>query len=253
MKNRQLYISIFALLATACGSGQMQFYADRLRYAQDTGKAEVEVTIDYPGDCKEAYADSVRYYINQWLGDSYEGDLNNGQELVDYYGMTYITEMESLRPEVETATYLKYVMVSMECDDDKFISYSVYNETFSGGAHGFYTQQGYTFDKRTGELVTCDFIETPEDPAFQQLLRQGLTDYFGPYPTDDWMWPYDELLPMPQCQPFLDKEGVTFIYQPYEIAPYATGMPFVTIPYDEVSPFLTQSIRSLISEERTKE
>jgi len=247
MKRNVLNISLFALLATACGSGQMQFSTERLRYAQTTEKAEVEVTIDYPENGGIAIADSLRSYINQWLGDSYEGSLDEGQAMADYYGQAYLTDLESQRPGVETQKYLRYVIVSMECNQEKYVSYTIYDESFNGGAHGFHTQQGYTFDKTTGSLLSCDYIEVPEDSTFQQLLREGLETYFGPYPIDEWLWADDEILPMPQCPPFLDKNGITFIYQPYEIAPYAAGMPFITIPYEKVMPFLTPEIKALLT------
>ena len=248
MRHSLTYLILFtALLAVGCDSKQKQFFTERLRYANDSGLTEVEVTIDYPVNCSEISADSLRYYINQWLGDSYNGDLSDGQALVNHYGTAYTSELEELRPAVETQPYLHYVMVSMECNAPKYISYSVYDETFSGGAHGFHTQQGYTFLKPSGELFTTPIINNPDDAAFQQLLRRSINEYFGPYPAEDWLWASeDELLPLPQCPPYLDNQGVTFIYQPYEIAPYAAGMPSFTIPYDSIKPFLTADVKSLI-------
>lgn len=36
----------------------------------------------------------------------------------------------------------------------------------------------------------------------------------------------------------LDKNGVTFYYNRYEIAPYAAGDFSLTVPYDEISAYL---------------
>jgi hypothetical protein len=39
---------------------------------------------------------------------------------------------------------------------------------------------------------------------------------------------------------------VTFVYQPYEIAPYAVGMPAFTIDFKEIRPYLTVTAQKLL-------
>lgn len=39
----------------------------------------------------------------------------------------------------------------------------------------------------------------------------------------------------------LSDDGLIFTYSPYEIGPYAIGMPSVTIPYAELAPYLTEN------------
>ena len=47
---------------------------------------------------------------------------------------------------------------------------------------------------------------------------------------DDWSEAdYAEKFPLPAFPPFLTKEGVVVMYQQYEIAPYAVGMPSCVI------------------------
>ena len=46
----------------------------------------------------------------------------------------------------------------------------------------------------------------------------------------------------PVCRP----NGVEFIYQQYEIAPYAAGIPTCTLPYDSLENLFTVTMKPLI-------
>ena len=52
--------------------------------------------------------------------------------------------------------------------------------------------------------------------------------------------------PLPKCQPYLARHGMTFVYQPYEIAPYSAGAPQFTVPFEQIKPFLSRQGRKLI-------
>ena len=55
-------------------------------------------------------------------------------------------------------------------------------------------------------------------------------------------------LPLPSTPPFMTEKGYVLIYQQYEIAPYAMGMPGDTIPYNVLKPCLTPEAQKLIAE-----
>ncbi|MDE6438615.1 MAG: RsiV family protein, partial [Muribaculaceae bacterium] len=46
--------------------------------------------------------------------------------------------------------------------------------------------------------------------------------------------------------PYFMKDGVVFLYQQYEIACYAAGMPACVIPYSALLPFMTPAARELV-------
>ena len=50
----------------------------------------------------------------------------------------------------------------------------------------------------------------------------------------------------PVADPYMTEQGVHFLYQPYEIAPYAAGMPAFTISYEDIKPYLTIGALKLI-------
>ena len=54
------------------------------------------------------------------------------------------------------------------------------------------------------------------------------------------------LIPLPAWTPYPDGDALTFVYQQYEIACYADGMPSFTLPLEEIDPYLTPAARRLL-------
>ena len=131
------------------------------------------------------------------------------------------------------------------------------NYVYMGGAHGGVTGGGYlTYDKKSGSLV-----EKMLDPAcvtdIQPVLVRGLMRYYSEVGAE---MPEEEMLehlqveggiiPLPAWTPYPTKEGLVFVYQQYEIASYADGMPSFTVPYAEIKPWLTAEAKSVLSSYR---
>ena len=53
-------------------------------------------------------------------------------------------------------------------------------------------------------------------------------------------------IPLPSAPPTFTRQGLSFVYQQYEIAPYAAGMINFNIPYKKILPFLTDDAAQLI-------
>lgn len=71
------------------------------------------------------------------------------------------------------------------------------------------------------------------------------------YPDEEFFFEGDVTLPESNLQ--LSKDGISFCYNLYEIAPYCTGCPYVTIPYAEVLPLLSDELKSYLPESIVKE
>ena len=52
--------------------------------------------------------------------------------------------------------------------------------------------------------------------------------------------------PLPAAAPIFKKHGVTFIYQQYEIAAYAVGMPKCSFTYEQILNLCTSTAQPLI-------
>ena len=56
-----------------------------------------------------------------------------------------------------------------------------------------------------------------------------------------------DLIPLPAWTPYPTAEGLCFVYQQYEIASYADGMPSFTLPVDDVQAWLTPEARAILN------
>jgi len=55
-----------------------------------------------------------------------------------------------------------------------------------------------------------------------------------------------DIIPFPAFSPYPSKDGLVFVYQQYEIASYAAGMPAFTLPYEVVEPYLTEEAKAIL-------
>ena len=136
------------------------------------------------------------------------------------------------------------------------VTYTDFSESFLGGAHGISSMSGVTFRKSDGRRFGQEMLRNTDTEAFRKLLKDGLKQYFSSASQDSiddgqlaQLLLTDssvDYLPLPQATPYLTKDGVAFVYQPYEIAPYAAGRPSFTVPYEKIKPFLIETILKLI-------
>lgn len=116
-----------------------------------------------------------------------------------------------------------------------------YNE-YTGGAHGIYMATYLNMDLRTlspirlDDLFVNEYDETLTDLLWNQLMadnkvttRQELED-MG-YATTGDLGPTENF--------YLSKEGITFYYNVYEIAPYVMGPIKITLPYEVMQHLLS--------------
>ena len=123
-------------------------------------------------------------------------------------------------------------MLAVRTDSNLICLESNY-ETYSGGIHGIYGTWGYCYDPSTGKtLAITDFIV--DRNAFVEYVYNDLMTRND---EDDYLL-YDD---MRQCvENYFDENrlcftvgytGLTVVFNPYEILPYAMGQTFIDIPF----------------------
>lgn len=187
----------------------------------------------------------------------------------------YWTEMaaEGIAPGMPYSFYLR---ASKDVETPQFVTYVVNTEGYQGGAHGYATSEGVTFRKSDGfrpgyQLEVIDhedgvrhrisrqtLFTNSESPRLYSIIKEGVRSYFSDVNQDAAKISDAELagmllgiddvnrIPLPSSPPCFTRKGLSFIYQQYEIACYAAGMVNFVVPYDVVSPLLTDDARSLI-------
>jgi hypothetical protein len=100
-------------------------------------------------------------------------------------------------------------------------------------------------------------LKDTADVKFHQLIIEGVRSYFADNENNK-VFTDEELkdmliidgdvahLPMPVTPPCLMEDGVSFVYQQYEIAPYAAGLPSFIIPYKKIMPYFVPEIKEAI-------
>ena len=136
------------------------------------------------------------------------------------------------------------------------LGYAVFlsqNYVYAGGAHGGVTGAGYlTFDKQSGQWVKS-LIDPACTAQIQPLLVKGLLRYYADCGVTlsekelrEQLQIEGDEIPLPAWSPSPVAEGLSFVYQQYEIASYADGMPSFVLSLDELDPFLTPEARKLL-------
>lgn len=129
--------------------------------------------------------------------------------------------------------YLTIEGALAENGNDSILSYQVNTDCYLGGAHGSYVVQYYNFDKKTGKLLNIHDIIPEEAEMFalmameEQLCKDwgakdladlqektGITMLGDLYLTNNFL---------------LKKDSIEFLFNQYEIAPYAAGLIGVTV------------------------
>ena len=261
-------------------------FDDSSKYVDLSINAELPVSVKgAAGAIRKGLVDIIDgqlAFIGSYEGDRlfepYSGNPDDNAAIVDYYRQKaietldsnaasdfeerarYIQEDEDFTEEqkkefLEDIPRWEYdFKLEKQYETDRFVVFNSTDYIYMGGAHGGVIGQGSpTFDKKDGHRVE-KFLRDDALPQMQSLLTAGLVEYF----TDDegsinaenlrdYLFLEDETIPFPAWTPHPTEEGLCFVYQQYEIAAYAMGMPSFIIPYDALKPYLTPEAANLLN------
>lgn len=120
--------------------------------------------------------------------------------------------------------------------------------TFTGGAHGSFYILPAVFTRPEGHQLTWADLVAPDRKAeLLGMIRRALMEQYFDVSTDEafaeMLLVKPDEITLPVGGPALSPEGLHVIYQQYEIAPYACGMPSCIIPMEDLRPLLNPSLR----------
>ena len=108
---------------------------------------------------------------------------------------------------------------------EKFVSYKVRHERYTGGAHGMTVTKVGTFRNRKRLKIS----DLPKDvPA---LWKKAVAKHFKAASFDAYMKTGPSFIPKITENFYLDGKVIHFIYDPYEIDFYAVGTVDIFVPY----------------------
>lgn len=112
------------------------------------------------------------------------------------------------------------------------VSYVAVKYSYCGGAHGMTSETAFVFDRKTGNRIPEDrFFREGYVPELARLLTGHLPEALES-PADTSMLFLKEIGPNGNFS--IDDDGVTYIFNQYEIAPYSMGIIRISIPWEEL-------------------
>ena len=242
---------------------------------------------DFPvPEATGALADSIRAYLAEAIVNhrfpifeeedsttqAFEYQIGKEQEFLNAYageGMTrMVNEVTQMAEDGWAMGYYNEYTASVELQTNKYVTYVENYDIYTGGAHGSHIVTGLTFRKSDGCLMGWKILDLNKKAEIIALIKEELRDYFafseedGPL-TDEQLYeqlqlwdnpdtPENELeygVPLPYTPPYVSREGLAFVYQQYEIACYAAGLPSFIISFDKIRDFLSPEGRELLEME----
>ena len=231
---------------------------------------EVRVSVDWPVAGNDTLVQGIRHYILKQLDIKKYTDIKEALEKVakvqyNELKTQWLEDREVRGIYAGGMIYSSDQRISIDEESDTYVTYSYCTEGFTGGAHGYATATGITISKATGKEIgyeseynanTMTFsikhqnlFRSTKSAGLYKLIKEGVKDYFSDL--EDHRISDEELadvlqnvpdvnhIPVPQFPPTFTKNGLVFLYQQYEIGPYAVGMPNFCSPYKKVLPYLT--------------
>lgn len=118
-------------------------------------------------------------------------------------------------------------------NSNQIISIAITSYINTGGAHGSTNISFLNFDASNGNSISTNVLLKDVD-NFTSVAKR----YFDASVQNKSILFEPDVFKLPQNIAY-SEEGLILLYNPYEIAPYSSGIIEFTIPYKEINPFLT--------------
>lgn len=248
------------------------FATDSIAFCeQKDSTLKCSVVVDYPsGD--DSLSVGVRRYVAGELARLFlptmqeedepaavfKGTKADGKALVDFYGKLNFGYLKSQYAELKDfgIAGLSYdLSIRKTGETDRYLTYETSCYVFLGGAHGSAVCRPVNIVKATGKVLAAT-VDTLKQKALQPILRRGVKEYISKAENrkikdrdlQNMLFVEHGIIPLPATVPVLTPKGLRFVYQQYEIGPYALGMVEFTVPYTDVKSCLTQEAAELAFE-----
>ena len=240
------------------------FREEEAHLTDDVSSPFCDFSIDYT--YLEEDRDSIAALINrtiqrEWLGDEYAS--LPPVEAVDSFKNVYIrnyrketskmysvdkakTTYDEAIPQWYNRTYSMVTFVEEGCAGILNASANYFEDM--GGAHPNQWSRWMNLESETGKLLTIDDVFLPTAKKdIEQLLTEHLIRLQAELYPDESMATLKDLQKKGFLQStnmyiphnfLLQKEGILFLFNRYDISPYAAGEIVIKIPYEEIGSYL---------------
>ena len=241
---RKLFAFASALLVlAACDMVRTETYQDDLIMPLEAGQADslfFSASVEYIVTGMKV---EVRQKINSAIVNQ-AFDLENGEGSLEEVAIRYrenlIDEYMNENAVLENGirTWEDRISGNFQPRYKDYRNYQISYYSFRGGAHGIQTLSNIVFDNKTGDVVREEDLFTPgyQEPV-AQLLRLAVKSSMEEENPELMQLVQLELV-VPNGNFCVREDGVEWLFQPYEVEPYALGIVSATLSWEELIPFL---------------
>lgn len=256
MKRTLLISAIAALFAMSCSTSVEN---EKIDFATVTAEKTFKLDEKSAGSPQSEIKLSVLYVkgegqkaklmndtISQWLFNIKGVTMQHAVDsFVNMRGRNYIADFRDLYIKDKASNaepggwYQAHydLKTRTEQNADTIINYIAEQDTYDGGAHGLFIKSVMNFSTKSGKLVTLDNVLLPgyntrlNEILLEKLLKQTHSNDIGELRTKGYLYSMDMC---PSQFYLINSTGITFIYNQYEIAPYAVGITELKLTWDEL-------------------
>lgn len=191
---------------------------------------------------KEAFQQVADDYVEEQLQD-YKLDIQQAHDLhFDLHSLSVFNK------QVDVCDSLVY-------NDKNIVSILYITQEYSGGVHSNEYVTMFNYDMAHKCMITpSSLFKDPNDPGLKALLLNKLMATFDVSSPSELeyagVYSYEALEVSRNF--YFSNTGITFYYNPYELAAYAVGAIEISVTYEELSPYLHKEYAHLKPNESTR-
>ncbi len=274
---RTLYLLLIALLAISCGGkkgGASTITFDSIEVHKEIKLlpdkpdslpyAKLDIKFIYPKKfgSKEQLQKLQFIFYEKVFGKKY-AETNTPDVIVENYVKDYIKVYRDIIPHFDEAllqfgeearsfptfSFSLSVFNKIEYESANVLSFSACSDDYQGGAHGIYFRDNVAVNLNTVEKIQEKdiFIEDYKEPL-ALVIREQLLEYIRDDRDEDsdaetlkqYFFQFDSIYSNNNF--LMDDKGLHYVYNVYEIAPYASGMFELFIPYSKIANLLKPDV-----------
>lgn len=199
----------------------------------ENGLAKAEITVTMPQlAMRSVTAEKINEQLLDFYRNAYETGIATGEA-----DARFQQESSEDMGEDFYYDYTYEVGYGITLLNDQYLSIWADGYEYAGGAHGMPFRTTLIFDLETGEQVKGKGLFEVSEEQFREIKLEAYRELIAQ--SEEGIYWENALSIVEESADFdsgyyLTKNGVTFYYHPYELAPYAAGYVEATVPYEKL-------------------
>lgn len=204
----------------------------------------IDISLSLIGAEEKEATDNINQAIAYTIFESGSSDLNAACDTFIANCKEEYMEMRSdyIDRRENAPWFNNYYNISSEVESGHkgILNYVIFNEEYTGGAHPNCYYTALNFDKESGkEVVLQDILKEDYETRLTQELIVALAEHFKVEPVTEVVVRGYLINDFYISNNYIiGKDKITFIYNRYDIAPYAAGEIMLDIDYNRIKDIL---------------